>query len=251
MNENTLSSNHEVNASNEATDSKKMKNPDLEQNKQNIVLPQKVKKKRGIAIAIITIVSIIILFTLTIIPFIKRYQAISEAFSREKSSLGSIPYDTLIKQEDINSGVMTIQLDQDIVFDYICEVHPFGLDSGYGPSCSYRLSDGSHSIGEYIFNKNYKTIVNLSAKYQDALKLDSSGNIKVEDSIKIREFFLDLIQIDDYNKAYEAFLSIENNYQFRTQFDSIRLKGNIISEGESYGGMDLFDWAIREQLLPR
>ena len=52
---------------------------------------------------------------------------------------------------------MTIQLDNDITFDYVCKVYPLGIDSGYGPFCSYKFPDGSRNIDEYILKKNKAT----------------------------------------------------------------------------------------------
>lgn len=218
--------------------------------KENYGIVAVKKWKKGLFVTLLAILGITVLVIVGNV-FFSRFSAISDAFSKEENILANTPYHVEIIEKDINNGLMTVQLDDEIIFNYICEVSPFGLDSGYGPFCSYVLPDGSYSIGEYIFHKNYERIVELSSKYRDTLEIGRSGQIKVKDLTKMKDFFFELTQIDDYDKAYKAFLGAEDSYQFRAQFDNIRLTGNIISEGESYSGMDLFDWAIREKILPR
>ena len=93
----------------------------------------------------ILIIAVPIILLLIAFPLIHRYQKISEQFSRIRDSLNSElnPYDVSIKEDAFFSGTMTIQLDQNISFNYVCEVRPFGLDTGYGPFCEYRFPGSS------------------------------------------------------------------------------------------------------------
>ena len=137
------------NVSNHCNNKNKNKNNNTNTSNQTKRLDPSVKA----FIALILMLSFVMLLYYGYIVSPKNY-AISDAFSKEEKALNVSLYHTKIVENDVSSGIMTIQLDNDITFNYECKVYPFGIDTGYGPYCNYHFSDGSHSIGEYIFNRN-------------------------------------------------------------------------------------------------
>lgn len=108
------------------------------------------KRLKSSTKALIVLFSMIGITVLLVISnvFVHRYYAISDAFSREEKTLNDSPYHAEIIKKDPINGVMTVQLDNNIVFDYICEVNLVSINTGYGPFCSRHFSDGSYNIGE-------------------------------------------------------------------------------------------------------
>ena len=184
--------------------------------------------------------------------FLSKYFAISDAFSKEEQKWNDSLYSVKVTEKDPTIGTMTIRLDDDIIVDYTCKVNPGGLDSGYGPFCSYQFPDGSRSIGEYVFNKNYGDFQELVAKYQDAFAVDDTlngkENIKVVDQEKLEPFFFELMQNADFNKAYKAFKN-SNDTKLSHDLNYIKVV-DVEYEGQKWRNMGLFDWANRLGLEP-
>lgn len=194
-------------------------------------------------IVLFAVVGIAILLII-INSFVPRYFAISNKFTDKEKQLSISKYSFEIIKKDPLGGVMTIQLDDDTRFDYKCEVRPFGLDSGYGPFCDEVFSDGSHSMGEYIFRKNYSFIKSLLIKRRSILVVDNSDNIfKVKDQAGMKLFFSELMKNTDFHNAYAAY---RNSWDPNLDYIYIR--------DVTYNGVDsdlhLFEWADYMEFEP-
>ena len=179
--------------------------------------------------------------------FLSRYFAISDAFSEEEQLWNDSLYSVKVIKTDPGSGVMTIQLDNDTIVDYVCKVNPGGIDSGYGPFCSYQFPDGSSSIGKYVLHKNYSDFQKLIIKYQGAFAVDDKY-MTVVDQQKLESFFSELMQNADFNKAYKVFRNSEDT-KLLHELDYIQIM-DIEYEGKKWRSMGLFDWANRMGLEP-
>lgn len=181
--------------------------------------------------------------------FLPKYSAISKTFSREEKQYTDGSFRAEIIKNDPLGGIMTIRLDDDITFDYVCEVNPAGIDSGYGPFCRHEFPDDSRSIGEFIFRKNYSNLQELLTKYQDTLIADNSDHIFfINDQEKLKLFFSELMQNNDFSKAYKAFLN-SYNQEFLASIDYIRIE-NVQSDSMNNrsGKTGLFEWADKMNL---
>lgn len=203
-------------------------------------------------ITLILMLSFVMLLYYGYIVSPKKY-AISDAFSKEEKALNVSLYHTKIVEKDVSSGIMTIQLDNDITFNYECKVYPFGIDTGYGPYCNYHFSDGSHSIGEYIFNRNNDDFRSLLTKYQDTLTVDNADYIfKVINQDKMESFFTELMQNADYNKAFKSFKALKDSS------DQVGLSSNldylfirqVKYQNFTNASVGLFSWAVDRGLEP-
>ena len=213
-------------------------NTEISHQEQQIKRTKTSKKEFAILFSLLTIIAVLSIGN-CLLP---KYSVISEAFSQEATALKNSQYRVTIIKDDPLNGIMTVQLDDDVTFDYVCKVYPFGLDSGYGPFCNYRFPDGSHSMGEYIFQKNYGYIQELLIKYQDTLVVDNAKYIfKIKNQEKMESFFSELMQNADFNKSFKAFNN-SNNANFSNSLDYIYIR-NVEYKGKMYGGIGLFDWA--------
>ena len=203
--------------------------------------PKRLKSSTKALIVLLSMIGLTILLIVGNIT-LNRYYTIVDAFSREEKALTDSLYHIEIIKKDPNGGIMTARLDNDVDFDYTCEVAPFGIGSGYGPFCRYRFPDDSRSIGEYIFNKNYAYLQELLAKYQDTLIVDNAEFIfKVIDQEKMGPFFSELMQNADFNKAFTTF-NHSNSASLSNNLDYMYIR-NVTYEGKKYSGIGLFDWA--------
>ncbi len=215
-----------------------MYNSKISSPKRQIKQTKNLKKKLIILFSLLTIIVVLSIGNY----FLPKYFAISETFSQVVTALNNSPYRATIIKNDPLNGIMTIRLDDDVTFDYTCEVHPSSINIGYGPFCDYRFPDGSHSIGEYIFRKNHTYIQELLAKYQNILIVDNAENVfKINDQEKMESFFSELMQNTDFNKSFKAYNN-SNNASFSNSLDYIHIKGVKYKSGICYNA-GLFCWA--------
>lgn len=209
--------------------------------------PQKPQKLSfRLPIILVTMIAATIVAAITLPPLVK-YHMMSDAFSREKSHLAESSYPITVQKEDATSGIMTIQLDQDTTFDFVCTINYF---MGYNVQCRYEFADTGEKIGEHIFYKNIDQLNSLLDKYQDVLSRGNAKYIfKVKDETKMAAFFAELMQIDDYKKAYRAFQNLKSSRYFSHSVDYLYIE-NVTYQGKKYGGIELFRWADYKNFTP-
>ena len=187
-------------------------------------------KKKHVVLGIVALIIIGFLF-------LPSFFSVYSSLSKTEKALKDSRYNLKIVKKDIFGGVLTVQLDNGTRFDYKCEYRPFALDSGFVPNCGYVFPDGSRSMGEYIFRKNYDFFYKLLNRYQSVLVKGNTDYIfKVKKQSKLKDFFADLMENDDFRNAYIAHKNSED-----ADFDYIRIEG-VEYKNES-ASICLFKWA--------
>ncbi len=217
-------------------------------------------KKTQTAPLIILAVVFIIIVIFEAANFFVGKNVVSATFTDLENLLELTPYSVKILDEEhkydgiVRDSSLIVQLDQKYTFKYECRYSIIPDDSGNKPSCSYYSVDDSFTsygcLGESILRNNYSEYNRLITKYQEALSAEDEfgHSIVANDQDVIEDFFYDLMEINDFKKAYNAYLSIKsqkNRNSFSSCLDYLRLN-NVAVDNKDYRGIDLFDWANRK-----
>jgi len=204
----------------------------LDDSLQSSPMSQKKKstKKFFIMLSIIAI--------LFVIYNVKRVSMIIESWNSYSNAASSY-YTIEVAKKNIVNGQMIMILDGEYSIEYNCKL---GVDLfSFKSKCIVEFQDGSTSFGEFFWNKNINEINALLNKYRDHIVTDNADWIfNINNESELRKFFQEFKRIPDMQKAYSACKSSTSG----VCPDYMYLR-NVTIKGEKYGGIYLFDWAMR------